>query len=72
MHASIENTRLSISSQSIDVFYMQEFLAVFEQLRDEIVVDDLLAGQPESSKQWITEVSFTCCTTKTVDVRSEP
>lgn len=34
----------------------QEFLAVFERLRDEIVNDELLAGQPEASKKWIKEV----------------
>lgn len=35
----------------------QEFLKVFEQLRDEIVNDELLAGQPDSSKAWVREVS---------------
>ena len=35
---------------------VQDFLKVFEQLRDEIVNDDLLDGQPESSKQWVKEV----------------
>lgn len=35
---------------------LQEFLKVFEQLRDEIVNDELLAGQPEASKQWVKEV----------------
>lgn len=35
---------------------LQEFLKVFEQLRDEIVNDKLLAGQPESSKKWVKEV----------------
>ncbi|EFN59689.1 hypothetical protein CHLNCDRAFT_33543 [Chlorella variabilis] len=35
---------------------LQEFLKVFEQLRDEIVNDELLAGQPEASKQWVKEM----------------
>lgn len=34
----------------------QEFLSVFERLRDEIVNDEMLAGQPESSKKWVKEV----------------
>lgn len=34
----------------------QEFLKVFERLRDEILSDDLLDGQPESSKQWVKEM----------------
>ncbi|KAI7842723.1 hypothetical protein COHA_003653 [Chlorella ohadii] len=34
----------------------QEFLRVFERLRDEIVNDDLLAGQPEASKKWVKEM----------------
>ena len=29
---------------------------MFEVLRDEIVNDDLLAGQPEASKQWVAKV----------------
>ena len=29
---------------------------MFERLRDEIVNDDLLAGQPEASKKWVKEV----------------
>ena len=36
---------------------MQEFLKVFDQLRNELVHDDLLGDQPESSKQWMVEVS---------------
>ena len=39
--------------------YMQEFLKVFKELRDELVHDDLLDGldgQPEASKQWVQEV----------------
>jgi hypothetical protein len=36
--------------------HLQEFLKVFEQLRDEIVNDEVLAGQPESSKKWVKEV----------------
>jgi len=35
---------------------MQEFLKVFEQLRDELIDDDLLAGQPEESKTWVERV----------------
>jgi hypothetical protein len=35
---------------------MQDFLKVFEQLRDEIVNDELLNGQPESSMKWVKEV----------------
>lgn len=35
---------------------LQDFLKVFEALRDDIVNDELLAGQPESSKQWVKEV----------------
>ncbi|KAL6772067.1 FPS1 [Auxenochlorella protothecoides x Auxenochlorella symbiontica] len=31
----------------------QEFLAVFEKLRDELLEDSILAGQPESSKDWL-------------------
>jgi hypothetical protein len=37
---------------------LQEFLKVFETLRDEIVNDELLAGQPDSSKQWVKEVRW--------------
>ena len=29
---------------------------MFETLRDEIVNDEMLAGQPESSKAWVKEV----------------
>lgn len=29
---------------------------MFERLRDEIVNDEMLAGQPESSKKWVKEV----------------
>jgi hypothetical protein len=36
---------------------MQEFLKVFGELRDELVNDGLLERQPESSKQWVKEVS---------------
>lgn len=35
---------------------------MFELLRDELVNDDLLAGQPESSMQWVKEVSCCDCT----------
>lgn len=35
---------------------LQEFLKVFETLRDEIVNDELLAGQPASSMTWVKEV----------------
>eukprot|EP00887_Chlorella_sp_A99_P003158 scaffold9.g3158.t1 len=31
---------------------LQEFLKVFERLRDELVDDELLAGQPDASKEW--------------------
>ncbi|PSC75133.1 farnesyl diphosphate synthase [Micractinium conductrix] len=34
----------------------QEFLKVFEQLRDEIVNDELLAGQPDFAKAWVKEM----------------
>lgn len=36
---------------------VQDFLTVFEQLRDEIVNDDLLGDQPDSSKDWVRKVS---------------
>lgn len=39
---------------------LQEFLRVFERLRDEIVNDDLLEGQPEASKKWVKEVRQGC------------
>ena len=35
---------------------LQDFLKVFEQLRDELVNDDLLGAQPDASKQWVKEV----------------
>lgn len=35
---------------------VQEFLKVFEQLRDEIVNDDLLGEQPDFGKEWMAEV----------------
>ena len=38
------------------IVLVQEFLKVFDTLRDEIVNDELLAGQPESSMQWVKEV----------------
>ncbi|KAL4449400.1 hypothetical protein ABPG77_007044 [Micractinium sp. CCAP 211/92] len=34
----------------------QEFLKVFERLRDEIVGDELLAGQPQFSQDWVKEM----------------
>ncbi len=33
---------------------------MFERLRDEIVNDDLLEGQPEASKKWVKEVRQGC------------
>ena len=35
----------------------QSFLKVYERLREEIVADSFLAGQPEAAKQWVTKVS---------------
>lgn len=34
----------------------QDFLALFEELREEIVNDPLLKGQPEFSKDWVCKV----------------
>ncbi len=61
----------SVCSCCIDVFYShksvyqlenvpsyaQEFLKVFDQLRDELVHDDLLGdGQPQQTKEWMKRV----------------
>lgn len=35
---------------------MQDFLKVFESVRDELVDDSLLAGQPQASREWMTKV----------------
>ncbi len=35
---------------------MQDFLKVFEQLRDEIVNDEFLGAQPDFAKKWMEEV----------------
>lgn len=41
--------------------YLQEFLKVFDQLRDELVHDDLLGdGQPEQTKEWMKRVRGDC------------
>jgi len=37
-------------------FALQEFLKVYQRVRDELVGDELLKGQPEASKQWVTEM----------------
>ena len=46
------------ADQEFPRLLLQEFLKVFETLRDEIVNDELLAGQPDSSKQWVKEVRW--------------
>jgi hypothetical protein len=35
---------------------LQDFLKVFDQLRDEIVNDELLGAQPDFAKKWMEEV----------------
>lgn len=37
--------------------HLQDFLKVFERLRDELVNDELLGDQPEFGKKWMEEVS---------------
>ena len=46
------------ADQEFPRLLLQEFLKVFETLRDEIVNDELLAGQPDFSKQWVKEVRW--------------
>ena len=37
--------------------YMQDFMATYDQLRDELLNDDIIAGQPEFAKQHLKRVS---------------
>ena len=38
------------------MFGIQEFLKVFEELRDELLEDEILKGQPEESREWLEKV----------------
>lgn len=53
---TVEERESSLRFGAIFLFAMQEFLKVYQRVRDELVGDELLKGQPEASKQWVTEM----------------
>lgn len=56
-HCPRARAQVSIAERANPLFLLlQEFLKVFERLRDEIVGDELLAGQPQFSQDWVKEV----------------
>ena len=40
---------------------MQDFLQVYRQLREELVTDDLIAGQPGMARDWLEKASSLLC-----------